>query len=50
MCEIDVFTKHACVEPLKDKNHKIVVHDFIETVNESKHKPKKVFIAKMFTL
>ena len=32
---IDVFTKHAWVKPLNDKNAKTVLHGFIEVVNES---------------
>ena len=32
-----------CVKPLKDKKAKTVLHGFVETVNESKHKPNKLW-------
>ena len=38
LCVIDVFTKYAWVKPLKDKKSKIVLHSFIEIVNESVRK------------
>ena len=38
LCVIDVFTKYAWVKPLKDKKSKIVLHGFIEIVNESVRK------------
>ena len=38
-CVIDVFTKYAWVKLLKDKKGKTVLNAFIETVNESNHKP-----------
>ena len=43
-CEIDVFTKYAWVKPLKDKAGKTVLDDFIEIVNESNRKPKKLWV------
>ena len=39
-CVIDVFSKYLWVKPLTDKKAKTVLHSFIETVNESKRKPK----------
>ena len=39
LCVIDVFTKYAWV-----KKTKIGFHRFIEIVNESKHKPNKLWV------
>ena len=36
---LDIFTKYAWVKPLKYENAKIVLHVFIEIINESKCKP-----------
>ena len=36
--EIDDFTKYDWDRPLKDKNSKIVLHGFVETVNKFKIK------------
>ena len=41
---IDVLTKHAFVKPLKDKHCKTVLNAFIEIVNESYHKPSKLWV------
>ena len=41
---IDVFTKYAWVNPLKDKKGKTVLNAFIETVNESNRKPNKLWV------
>ena len=41
---LDVFTKYAWVEPLKDKKAKTVCNGFIEAVNESKSKPNKLWV------
>ena len=41
---IDDFLKYAWVNPLKDKKAKTVLHSFIEKVNESKHKPNKLWV------
>ena len=43
-CVTDVFTKYALVKTLKDKKGKIVLHGFIEIVNESKRKPNKLWV------
>ena len=42
LCVIDVFTKYAWVMPFKDKSAKKVLHGFIEILNESNRKPKKI--------
>ena len=43
LCVIDVFTKYAWVKPLKDKGE-TVFNAFIEIVNESNHKPNKLWV------
>ena len=43
LCAIDIFTKYAWVKPLKDKKGKVVINAFIEVVNESNHKPNKLW-------
>ena len=42
---IGVFNKDAWFKPLKNKEAKTVLHDFIELVNESKRKPNKLWVA-----
>ena len=42
LCVVDVFTKYACVKPVKDKKAKTVLLDFIEIVNKSKCQPDKL--------
>ena len=44
LCVIDVFAKYAWVKPLKDKKSKTVPCAFIEIVNESNHKPNKLWV------
>ena len=44
LCVIDVFTKYACVKPLKYKKSKTVLNAFIEIVNESNRKPNKLWV------
>ena len=44
LCVVDVFTKYACVKPLKDKNGKTVLNAFNEIVNESNRKPNKLWV------
>ena len=44
LCVIDVFTKYGWVKPLKDKKGKTVLNAFIEIVNESTGKPKKLWV------
>ena len=41
---IDVSTKYAWVKPLKDKKGKKVFNAFIEIVNESNRKPRKLWV------
>ena len=44
LCVIDVFTKDARVKPLNDEKGKTVLNAFIEIVNESNHKPNKLWV------
>ena len=44
LCVIDIFTKYAWVNPLKDKKGKTILYDFIEIVNESNCKPNKLWV------
>ena len=41
---IDVFTKYACVKPLKDKKGKAVLNAFVEKINESYRKSNKSWV------
>ena len=41
---IDVFTKYAWVKPLEDKKDNTVLNAFREIVNESNHKPNKLWV------
>ena len=41
---IDVFTKHAWVKLLTDKNSKTALDSFIGLLNESKCKPNKSWV------
>ena len=43
-CVMDVFIKYAWVKPFKNKSDKTVLNAFIEIVNESNHKPNKLWI------
>ena len=44
LCAIDVFTKYAWINPLKDKKGKTVLNVFIEILNESTRKPNKLWV------
>ena len=44
LCAIDVFTRYLRVKSLTDKKTDIVLHGFIEIVNESKHQPNKLWV------
>ena len=43
-CVMDVFTKYTWVKPLKDEKGKTVLIGFIKIVNESNHKPNKLWV------
>ena len=44
LCVIDVLTNYARVKPVKYKKVKTVLNAFIEIVNESNHKPNKLWV------
>ena len=44
LCVIDVCTKYTWVKPLKDKKGETVLNAFIKIVNESNHKPNKLWV------
>ena len=44
LCVIDVFTKYAWAQLLKDKKVKTVLNAFTEMVNESNRKPNKLWV------
>ena len=44
LCVIDIFTKFAWVKPFKDKKGKTVLNAFIKIINESNHKPNKLWV------
>ena len=46
MCVIDIYSKYACVIPLKDKKGITITNAFQKTLNESKHKPNKIWVDK----
>ena len=43
LCVIDVFTKYAQVEPLKNEKSKTVLKAFIEIISESNRKPNQLW-------
>ena len=46
LCIIDIYSKYACVIPLKDKIGITITNAFQEILDESNHKPNKVWVAK----
>ena len=44
LCAIDLYTKYTLVKPLNDKKAKTARHVFIDILNESKHKPNKLWV------
>ena len=44
LCAIDLYTKYTLVKLLNDKKAKTVRHVFIDILNESKHKPNKLWV------
>ena len=43
---IDIYCKYAWVIPLKDKKGITITNAFQKTLNESKHKPNKIWVDK----
>ena len=46
LCVIDIFSKHVWVIPLKDKKGITITDAFQKTLDDSKRKPKKMWIDK----
>ena len=51
LCAIDIFSKYACIVPLKDKKGISIVHAFQKKLKESmelhsEHKPNKIWVDK----
>ena len=46
LCVIDIFSKYAWVIPLKDKKAITITNVFQKILNESKHKPNKIWVDK----
>ena len=46
LCVIDIFSKHGWVIPLEDKKGIIITNDLQKTLDESNHKPNKIWVAK----
>ena len=43
---IDIFSKYACVIPLKDKKGITITNNFQNILDESNHKPNKIWVEK----
>ena len=43
LCIIDIFSKHACVAPLKDKKGVSIVTEFQSILKQSNRKPNKIW-------
>ena len=43
-CVIDIFSKYACVIPLKDKKGIRIVNRFQKITNDSERKPNKIWV------
>ena len=46
LCVIDIFSKYAWVIPLKDKKGITVTNAFQKILDESKRKPRKIWLDK----
>ena len=46
LCVIDIFHKNAWLIPLKDKKGTTIINDFQKILNESYHKPNKIWVDK----
>ena len=44
LCVIDIFTKYVWAKPLQDQKGKTVLNAFIKIVNQSNHKPIKLWV------
>ena len=46
LCVIDIFSKYACVVPLKDKKGITITNAFRKVLKESNSKPSKIWVDK----
>ena len=46
LCVIDIFSKYACVVPLKDKKGVSIVNAFQKILKGSNRKPNKIWVDK----
>ena len=50
LCVIDIFSKHACIIPLKNKKGSTITNGFQKTLKQSNRKPNKTWGDKGFEL
>ena len=46
LCVIDMFSKYACVVPLKDKKGASIVNAFQSILKDSNRKPNRIWVYK----
>ena len=46
LCVLDIFSKNACVVPLKDKKVVSIFNAFQKILDDSKRKPNKIWVDK----
>ena len=46
LCVIDIYSKYACVIPLKDKKEITITNAFQKILKESNRKPNKIWVDK----
>ena len=46
LCVIDIFSQHAWAIPLKDETGIAINNDFQKILDESNHKPNKIWVDK----
>ena len=46
LCVIDIFSKYACVVPLKDKKRVSIVNAFQKILDDLNRKPNKIWVDK----
>ena len=44
LCAIDLFSKYACVIPIKDKKGTSIVSAFKKIISEGRRKPNKIWV------
>ena len=44
LCTIDLFSKYACVIPIKDKRGTSIVSAFKKIISEGRRKPNKIWV------